>query len=98
MAERMETIIEGKQQLAGKKCSEATSSDIVKYEYINESKCSIETMLSEYKMGKVLGQGTSGKVQLATHVYPLIPAARCIRRGCDMLPGPASGLPARARE
>jgi serine/threonine protein kinase len=40
--------------------------DNLRYEYIKDSKESV-TMLSEYKLGKLLGSGTSGQVKLATH-------------------------------
>jgi serine/threonine protein kinase len=38
----------------------------VRYEYIKDSKASATT-LSEYRLGRLLGQGTSGQVKLATH-------------------------------
>ncbi|KAG8465367.1 hypothetical protein KFE25_002674 [Diacronema lutheri] len=76
------------------KAAGASLLDHLRYEYIKDTKEKV-TLLSEYKMGKLLGQGTSGQVKLATHVVTGSKAAIKIiqkRDGQRELPMPKEEL------
>lgn len=87
-------VTEGEEETAMMKQPGESLLDNLKYEYIKDSKESV-TMLSEYKLGKLLGQGTSGQVKLATHVVTGARAAVKIiqkRDGHRELPMPKEEL------